>query len=202
MTVKVNELAKELNMEATELLDRIRGMGIAAESETSEIGDIDAVAAKNTILRSRSASETKIVKAAPKKSVKEESEEPKVVVKAAQIKPPVKRPVSQQARNDAAKTAAADIGTAEKAVQRPTVTKPAAFARDGEVRRKPPIGKPVISKELEEREKGESCGCGEGGKGKRRRKGFGLKGRAGSKSGRSCKESGGSKASFCACSSV
>ena len=70
MTVKVNELAKELNMEATELLDRIRGMGIAAESETSEIGDIDAVAAKNTILRSRSASETKIVKAAPKKSVK------------------------------------------------------------------------------------------------------------------------------------
>ena len=61
MTVKVNELAKELNMEATELLDRIRGMGIAAESETSEIGDIDAVAAKNTILRSRSASETKIV---------------------------------------------------------------------------------------------------------------------------------------------
>lgn len=27
MTVKVNELAKELNMEATELLDRIRGMG-------------------------------------------------------------------------------------------------------------------------------------------------------------------------------
>ena len=180
MTVKVNELAKELNMEATELLDRIRGMGIAAESETSEIGDIDAVAAKNTILRSRSASETKIVKAAPKKSVKEESEEPKVVVKAAQIKPPVKRPVSQQARNDAAKTAAADIGTAEKAVQRPTVTKPAAFARDGEVRRKPPIGKPVISKELEEREKA----------------------RAGSKSGRSCKESGGSKASFCACSSV
>ncbi|PWM64590.1 MAG: translation initiation factor IF-2 [Eubacteriales Family XIII. Incertae Sedis bacterium] len=175
MTVKVNELAKELNMEATELLDRIRGMGIAAESETSEIGDIDAVAAKNTILRSRSASETKIVKAAPKKSVKEESEEPKVVVKAAQIKPPVKRPVSQQARNDAAKTAAADIGAAEKAVQRPTVTKPAAFARDGEVRRKPPIGKPVISKELEEREKARAAAAAKAEKEKEEEKALALK---------------------------
>ena len=32
MTVKVNELAKELNMDATQLFDRIRGMGIAAET--------------------------------------------------------------------------------------------------------------------------------------------------------------------------
>jgi len=75
MTVKVKELAKELNMESSELIERIRGMGIAAESETSEIGDMDAVAARNTILRSRAASETKIVKAAPKKNVREESEE-------------------------------------------------------------------------------------------------------------------------------
>ena len=68
MTVKINELAKELNMDSKELLDRINTMGIAAESETSEIADIDATAAKNTILRSRSASETKIVKATPKKA--------------------------------------------------------------------------------------------------------------------------------------
>ena len=101
--------------------------------------------------------------------------EPEVVVKAAQIKPPVKRPVSQQARNDAAKTAAADIGAAEKAVQRPTVTKPAAFARDGEVRRKPPIGKPVISKELEEREKARAAAAAKAEKEKEEEKALALK---------------------------
>lgn len=152
MTVKVNELAKELNMESSELLERIKGMGIAAESETSEIGDMDAVAAKNTILRSRTSSETKIVKAAPKKNVKEESEEPKVVVKAAQIKPPVKKPAAA-AKAETARPAASDAAGAERtAAQRPPIGKP-VVSKDLENRRKPPLGKPVVSKELEEREK-------------------------------------------------
>ena len=152
MTVKVNELAKELNMESSELLERIKGMGIAAESETSEIGDMDAVAAKNTILRSRTSSETKIVKAAPKKNVKEESEEPKVVVKAAQIKPPVKKPAAA-AKTETARPAASDAAGAERtAAQRPPIGKP-VVSKDLENRRKPPLGKPVVSKELEEREK-------------------------------------------------
>ena len=72
MAVKVKELAKELNMDSKELLNRIKTMGIAADSEASEISDIDAKAAKNTILRSKTSSETKIVRATPKKEVKEE----------------------------------------------------------------------------------------------------------------------------------
>jgi translation initiation factor IF-2 len=83
--VKVHELAKELNMTSKELLDRLKSMGIEAKSHMSVLTEIDAIAVKNNILRSKSGSETKIVKVKPKKTeVKEEvKEEPKVVVKAA-----------------------------------------------------------------------------------------------------------------------
>jgi len=86
--VKVHELAKELNMTSKELLDRLKSMGIEAKSHMSVLTEIDAIAVKNNILRSKSGSETKIVKVKPKKTeVKEEvKEEPKVVVKAA-VKP-------------------------------------------------------------------------------------------------------------------
>ena len=143
MTVKINELAKELNMDSKELLDRINTMGIAAESETSEIADIDATAAKNTILRSRSASETKIVKATPKKATKKETSEPRVVVKAATTKPPVQK----AARPEAAKSV-----QDKTPVQKPPIGKP-VIPKDLETRRRPPIGTPVVSKALEERER-------------------------------------------------
>ncbi|HHU16981.1 MAG TPA: translation initiation factor IF-2 [Clostridiales bacterium] len=86
--VKVHELAKELNMTSKELLDRLKSMGIEAKSHMSVLTEIDAIAVKNNILRSKSGSETKIVKVKPKKTeIKEEvKEEPKVVVKAA-VKP-------------------------------------------------------------------------------------------------------------------
>ena len=83
--VKVHELAKELNMTSKELLDRLKSMGIEAKSHMSVLTEIDAIAVKNNILRSKSGSETKIVKVKPKKTEVKEvvKEEPKVVVKAA-----------------------------------------------------------------------------------------------------------------------
>lgn len=59
--VKVHELAKELNMTSKELLDRLKSMGIEAKSHMSVLTEIDAIAVKNNILRSKSGSETKIV---------------------------------------------------------------------------------------------------------------------------------------------
>ena len=144
MAVKVKELAKELNMDSKDLLDRMKTMGIAADSEASEISDIDAKAAKNTILRSKTSSETKIVRATPKKAVKEEEREPHVVVKAATLKP--------AAPGKAGKPANAKASQERTTLQKPPTGKP-VVPRDFEARRKPPVGTPVVSKELEEREK-------------------------------------------------
>ncbi|QOX65821.1 translation initiation factor IF-2 [Anoxybacterium hadale] len=81
--MKIHELAKELNMSSKDMLDKINTMGIDAKSHMSVLSDMDVIAIKNTVLRGKSGSETKIVKAAPKKTEVQDKEEVKVVVKAA-----------------------------------------------------------------------------------------------------------------------
>ncbi|NLT47548.1 MAG: hypothetical protein GXX92_03970, partial [Clostridiales bacterium] len=67
MSKKVYEIAKELEMESKELLEKINGMGIVAKSHNSVISEIDAKAIMNMVLHSRTkTTETKIVKAPPK----------------------------------------------------------------------------------------------------------------------------------------
>ncbi len=83
-SIKVHELAKELNMTSKDMLDKINSMGIDAKSHMSVLTDMDVIAIRNTVLRGRSGAETKIVKVAPKKTENNQnSEEVKVVVKAA-----------------------------------------------------------------------------------------------------------------------
>src|SRR5659263_228806 len=65
--MKLHELAKELNLNSKELVEKIHNMGIEAESHMSVLSDIEATAVKKTVLRSKGATETKIVKVAPKK---------------------------------------------------------------------------------------------------------------------------------------
>jgi translation initiation factor IF-2 len=100
-SLKVHELAKELNMTSKDMLDKINSMGINASSHMSVLTDMDVIAIRNTVLRGKSGAETKIVKVAPKKTESnQDKEEVKVVVKAAvhpsvspearQVKPPVK----------------------------------------------------------------------------------------------------------------
>ncbi|MDD4121903.1 MAG: translation initiation factor IF-2 N-terminal domain-containing protein, partial [Eubacteriales bacterium] len=99
-SIKVHELAKELNMTSKELLEKINNMGIDAKSHMSILADIDAIAIRNTVLRSKSGSETKIVKVAPKKTEpKQDKEEVRVVVKAA-VKPSIS-PEAIKARPEA-----------------------------------------------------------------------------------------------------
>src|SRR5665648_1053722 len=126
MTIKVHELAKELNLNSKELVEKIHNMGIEAKSHMSVLSDIEATAVKNTVLRSKGATETKIVKVAPKKVESgQDFEEPRVVVKASVV--PQQSP--QQ------KTAKPQHGAGE----------------DRTHSHKPPMGKPVISRELDQR---------------------------------------------------
>lgn len=83
-SMKIHELAKELNMSSKDMLDKITSMGIDAKSHMSVLTDMDVIAIRNTVLRGKSGAETKIVKAAPKKTEGyQDKEEVKVVVKAA-----------------------------------------------------------------------------------------------------------------------
>ena len=125
MSIKVYELAKELNLTSKEVLEKLGSMGVTAKGHMSVLSDIDAIAVRNIIMRGKAGTETKIVKVAPKKS--EQIDEPKVVVKAAVIKP----------------QAGMDHRAQKKQVQ----------AEERIVTAKPPIGKPVISKELDSRPK-------------------------------------------------
>ena len=146
MTIKIHELAKELNMNSKELLEKINAMGIEAKSHMSGLSDIDAISVRNTINKSRSSAETKIVKAAPKKVEKEEiEEEPRIVVKAAAkltVSPASKTAKAQHPTKNQGKSAP---------VQKPPVGKP--VPKDMETAKsKPPVGKPVVPKEFEEKQ--------------------------------------------------
>ncbi|QHI73240.1 translation initiation factor IF-2 [Aminipila terrae] len=145
MTIKIHELAKELNMNSKELLEKINAMGIEAKSHMSGLSDIDAISVRNTINRSRSSAETKIVKAAPKKIEKEEiEEEPRIVVKAAArltVSPASKPAKAQQSTKSQEKNVS---------VQKPPVGKP--VPKDMEAAKsRPPVGKPVVPKEFEDK---------------------------------------------------
>ena len=85
--------------------------------------------------------ETKIVKAAPKKTESHQDEQPRVTVKAA-VKPQ-SRP-QKQTRTPAA--------ASDRPTQKPPMGKPVAN-RELEGRPRPPMGKPVIPKDFAERDK-------------------------------------------------
>ncbi len=144
--MKIHELAKQLDMDSKDVLEKAQLMGIEAKDKNSTLEDLDATAVKNAILRGKSGAETKIVKAMPKKkeqtaAKKAKIEEPKITVKAAKIaiplqpKAPKPHPTKQGERT---------------VTQKPPIGKP-VVSKDLENRPRPPVGKPVISKELEER---------------------------------------------------
>ena len=150
--MKIHELAKELNITSKELLEKAGSLGIEAKAAQSTVSDADAEKIRNSLgaKKTEGSSETKIVKVTPKKNDVSE-QEPKVVVKAANLKmpnaapapgigkkPPIGRPVSYE-QNKATK-AAAPIG--KPVAYQPNKAKPAI-----------PVGKPVAYKSNEEREK-------------------------------------------------
>lgn len=123
-SLKVHELAKELNMTSKDMLDKINSMGIDAKSHMSVLSDMDVIAIRNTVLRGKSGSETKIVKVTPKKTEPiKDKEEVKVVVKAAahpSMSPeakPAKQAVKPQTQTQQQRSA--HQGQSQHAQQRP-----------------------------------------------------------------------------------
>ncbi|MDR1572332.1 MAG: translation initiation factor IF-2 N-terminal domain-containing protein, partial [Clostridiales Family XIII bacterium] len=91
MSIKIHELARELDIPSKDVLAKAAAMGIDSKSHMSAISDIDALTIKNAITHEGKAEETKIVKVAPKadtpKSKPSPEDAPRVVVKAA-ARPP------------------------------------------------------------------------------------------------------------------
>ncbi|NLY71517.1 MAG: translation initiation factor IF-2 [Clostridiales bacterium] len=138
MSIRVYELAKILDMESKQLLEKLNAMGIEAKSHNSVLSDIDAKAIRNMILHSRRKSaETKIVKVATKKPEKAEQEEVKISVKPAAV---------------ATKKAAVAKEQKAKAEQKPAKEKPTKTSQkpkassavpSGQKTSQPPIGVPL-----------------------------------------------------------
>ena len=61
--MKIHELAKELDIDAKEVLEKAQAMGIEAKDKNSTLEDMDAKAVRNTVLNNKGGAETKIVKA-------------------------------------------------------------------------------------------------------------------------------------------
>jgi translation initiation factor IF-2 len=146
MTIKIYELAKELNIASKELVEKINAMGIEAKSHMSSVDDKIAAELRNSLGGKHIAnSETKVVKAVPKKKEKESDNEPRVTVKAANIKPPVPTKKAAPVKKPAAHTE-------ERPAARPPAGRPLPKNAVPQ-RKKPIIGTPVVNKELDEREK-------------------------------------------------
>ena len=109
MAIKILELAKELNINSTLLLEKIKELKTGAKNKNSELDDEQADAVRKLIGKPVEKVE-KTVKPRAKK-VEEEIEEPKVVVKAAKkvTASPVKQVVDQ-----APHTREKDVGRRQK----------------------------------------------------------------------------------------
>ena len=143
--MKIKELASELSLTGKEVLEKAKSMGIAVSDVNDDMSEIDTTAVRNTITKSGAHTETKVVRVRTKKSENDKKDgEPKVTVKAAKIKlPEVKKSAKTTAKSSNKTTAA-----------KPPMGKP-IVSKEVEGRMKPPEGKPVVSKDaFEERTSG------------------------------------------------
>ena len=138
--MKIKDLAQELSLSGEEVLEKAKAMGIAVSKTSDELTDIDTTAVKNTILKGGTHAETKVVRARTKKTDAEKKDDgPKVTVKAAKIKLPEKKKAAKAAARPAA-----------RAVAKPPEGKP-IVPKEVEDRPKPLEGKPIVSKEMLEK---------------------------------------------------
>lgn len=122
--MKVHELAKKLETSSKELIEKAKAMGIEVTSANSALSEIDEKTLENAVKAKRKKdAETKIVRVASKKKDTDEND-PHVTVRAANVK------------TTAGKTSKVRKKTVE---EEPVIT------------RRPPIGKPVVPKEVEKR---------------------------------------------------
>ena len=133
MSKRVYEIAKELEMESRELLEKINSMGIVAKGHNSVISDIDVKAITNMVLHSRTKkTETKIVKAPSRSKSGSKEQEVKISVKAA----PVTKKMARE-KTPRTKPAAKAVRTTSEMAGRQVKTRSVTGAVQ------PPIGVPL-----------------------------------------------------------
>ncbi|MGI6257590.1 MAG: translation initiation factor IF-2 [Anaerovoracaceae bacterium] len=140
MTMKVSDLAKELEMPSKELVERATAMGIQVKGAGSPLSDIDEKTLRNIILAKRKKeAETRIVRVASHKNEVDHEQESKVKVKVAKVKAQPAEPAKAKAtRTVKAATGSKATGTPVRAARTPTA-RPAAKPAGP----KPTIGKPM-----------------------------------------------------------
>ena len=149
--MNVKELAKELSMNSRELLEKMEKVGIKAKTVDAELSEDDIATVKAKLGKKQSA-ETKVVKRSPKKETKkEDAGEPKVTVKTANIKLPseIEKPAPAKTKAAKATPSTAASGTAKPPVGTPVVPK---NVENRKKTVKPPVGTPVVPKDLHEKD--------------------------------------------------
>lgn len=145
MTMKISDLAEELNVTAKELVEKAKSIGIEAKTVKSLISDIDVKTLKNTVLAKRAkGSETKIVKA-PKKKNDDEEGASKVKVRAANVKDPLpKKKAAPAKKND---------DEEKNTTRKPPIGR--ALHKEETATHRPPIGKPMPKRTVKAEEEPE-----------------------------------------------
>ena len=140
MTMKVSDLAKELEMPSKELVERATAMGIQVKGAGSSLSDIDEKTLRNIILAKRKKeAETRIVRVASHKNEVDHEQESKVKVKVAKVKAqPVAPAKAKMTRTVKAAPGSRATGTPVRAVRTPAA-RPASRSAGP----KPTIGKPM-----------------------------------------------------------
>ncbi|MEE3362903.1 MAG: translation initiation factor IF-2 N-terminal domain-containing protein, partial [Anaerovoracaceae bacterium] len=130
MTVKIKDLAEELNVEAGVLVEKAKAIGIDVKTVSSSMSDEDSRTLKNNILAGRA-------KYAESKIVKKEDGTKKVTVKAAKVaeRKPKKAPAAGAAKKE---------DGAKPAAKKPPIGRP--MAKSESAAHRPPIGKAVAKR--------------------------------------------------------
>ena len=130
MTVKIKDLAEELNVEAGVLVEKAKAIGIDVKTVSSSMSDEDSRTLKNNILAGRA-------KDAESKIVKKEDGTKKVTVKAAKVaeRKPKKAPAAGAAKKE---------DGAKPAAKKPPIGRP--MAKSESAAHRPPIGKAVAKR--------------------------------------------------------
>lgn len=124
MPMKVQELAKELELSNKELIAKLHELGYENRTTTSVLEDIDVLVVKNSIANSRKKAETKIVKASGKVKATKDSGDVKVQIKAVD-----KAIIEAQALRAKKEAAAREAALAPKPISTPATDSPLPATR-------------------------------------------------------------------------
>lgn len=157
MTMKVSDLARELEMTSKELVEKATSMGIRVKGAGSPLSDIDEKTLRNIILAKRKKeSETRIVRVASHKNEVEQEREPKVKVRVAKVQMKSEEVKATKPRTVQAAPVTKSVETPGRA-SRPPISRPASKSRGV----KPPIGKAMPKRipreEIDQEKKAEAA---------------------------------------------